>query len=191
MTKTVAVLLGTGFVALVIVIALLITILINGCPKVRRVEIIAPDGTQVFARLSDDSEQHLGDLVEESLTVDVQVDATIILRYKDQEKIFPSEEWEGIKLVEEFDSSNGRARTLHVVAVSINAVPWAEVYIKLPETDRFVKPAEKKSNITPIRGGLKVPTGTAIRLVYGDSAKTFSYDVWKDNKTISYDFSKP
>ena len=69
--------------------------------------------------------------------------------------------------------------------------PWAEVFIKLPGTDRFIKPPEKKSNITPIRGGLKVPIGTAIRLVYEDKEKTFGYEAWKTSKTISHDFMEP
>ena len=78
-----------------------------------------------------------------------------------------------------------------VVTVSINAVPWAKVFIKLPGTDRFIKPPEKKSNITPIRGGLKVPIGTAIKLVYSDKEKTFGYEAWKTSKTISHDFMEP
>ena len=94
-------------------------------------------------------------------------------------------------MVEDFDSSSGGTRTPRVVTVSINAVPWAEVYIKLPGTDRFVKPAEKKSNITPIRGGLKVPIGTEIRLVYEDKEKTFGYQAWKTGKSISHDFLNP
>ena len=93
MTRTVAVLLGAGFVVIVIGIVALIRIINGNGDPPRSVKIIAPNGTQVFVRLPDDSEKHLGDLAEAPLTVDVQVDATIILRYKEKEKVFPSEEW--------------------------------------------------------------------------------------------------
>ena len=85
------------------------------------------------------------------------------------------------------------------VTVSINAIPWAEVFIKLPESDDFIEPRaqnftiqpgpnQKNSNVTPIRGGLKVPIGTTIKLVYETKEKSFPYDAWKAEKTISYDF---
>ena len=85
------------------------------------------------------------------------------------------------------------------VTVSINAIPWAKVFIKLPESDGFIEPRaqdftippepdQQKSNVTPIRGGLKIPIGTTIKLVYKDQEEIFSYEVWKDKKTISYDF---
>ena len=85
------------------------------------------------------------------------------------------------------------------VTVSINAIPWAKVFIKLPESDSFIEPRaqdftiqpgpnQKNSNITPIRGGLKVPISTTIKLVYKDQEEIFSYEAWKDKKTISYDF---
>lgn len=185
MTKTVSVLLGAGFVALVIVVALLVR---NGCREPAsksRVEIMAPKGTQVFARLPHEDEHPLG---EAPLVVDIRVDATIVLRYKEKEKVFPPEKWKGIKLTEDFGDS-GKTPTLpHVVTVSVNATPWAEVFVKFPGTDRFVKPPNKKSNITPIRGDLKVPVGTAIKLEYEDQEKTFGYEVWKTSKTVSHDF---
>ena len=85
------------------------------------------------------------------------------------------------------------------VPVSINAIPWARVFIKLPENDYFMepragdftippKPNQKDSNVTPIPGDLKVPVGTTIKLRYRNSEKIFSYKVWKDGKTISHDF---
>lgn len=85
------------------------------------------------------------------------------------------------------------------VTVSINAIPWAKVFIKLPESDGFIEPraqdftiqpgpTQKNSNVTPIRGGLKVPIGTTIKLVYETKEKSFPYEVWKNKKTISYDF---
>ena len=85
------------------------------------------------------------------------------------------------------------------VTVSINAIPWARVFIKMPESDDFIEPGaqdfaippdpnQKQSNITPIRGGLKVPIGTTIKLVYEEKEKIFPYEAWKDEKAISYDF---
>ena len=85
------------------------------------------------------------------------------------------------------------------VSVSINAIPWARVFIKLPENDYFMeprardftispKPNQKDSNVTPIPGDLKVPIGTAIKLMYRGNEKIFPYEVWRDGKTISHDF---
>ena len=192
MTKTIAALLGAGFVVIVIGIVALIRIINGNGDPPRSVKIVAPNGTQVFERLPDDSEKHLGDLAEAPLTVDVQVDATIILRYKEQEKIFPPEAWRDVKIIEPFvPPTPVPPPPPRVVTVSINAVPWAKVYIKLPGTDRFVKPPNKESNITPIRGGLKIPIGTAIKLVYEDKEKTFGYEAWKKSNTISHDFVNP
>ena len=85
------------------------------------------------------------------------------------------------------------------VPVSINAIPWAKVSIKLPESNYFIEPRRqdftippepnaKNANVTPIRGDLKVPVGTTIRLVYQEKEKIFPYEIWKDGKTISHDF---
>ena len=85
------------------------------------------------------------------------------------------------------------------VTVSINAIPWARVFIKLPANDDFIEPRArdftippepngKDSNVTPIPGDLKVPIGTTIKLMYRGREKIFRYDEWKDGKTISYDF---
>ena len=85
------------------------------------------------------------------------------------------------------------------VSVSINAIPWARVFIKLPENDYFMEPRPrdftippepngKNANVTPIPGDLKVPIGTAIKLMYRGKEKIFPYEVWKDGKTISHDF---
>ena len=85
------------------------------------------------------------------------------------------------------------------VSVSINAVPWAEVFIKTPGSSRFIKPGPKyfnikpKSNgkdahVTPIRGKLKVPAGTAIKLVYEGREEIFPYETWKTRRSISHDF---
>ena len=86
-----------------------------------------------------------------------------------------------------------------IVPVSINAIPWARVFIKLPENDYFIEPrprdftippepSQKEPNVTPIPGDLKVPSGTAIKLMYRGREKIFLYEKWKDGKTISYDF---
>ena len=85
------------------------------------------------------------------------------------------------------------------VPVSINAIPWARVFIKLPQDSGFIEPRvqdftippepnRKNANVTPIRGSLKVPVGTAIKLVCRGKEKIFPYEAWKDGKTISYDF---
>ena len=86
-----------------------------------------------------------------------------------------------------------------IVSVSINAIPWARVFIKLPEDDYFIEPRprdftippepnQKEPNVTPIPGNLKVPSGTAIKLMYRGKEKIFLYEKWKDGKTISHDF---
>ena len=85
------------------------------------------------------------------------------------------------------------------VPVSINAIPWARVFIKLPENDYFIEPRSRdftippesnrrNSNVTPIPGDLKVPIGTTIKLMYRGKEKIFSYEAWKDGKAISHDF---
>ena len=193
MTKTAVLFLGAGFVALVIVIAILVR---TGCPPPppppppppkSRVEITAPKDTQVFKSLPGESEQQLGVLDEVPLVLKVEVGASVILRYKNKEKIFPSETWEDGKIIWHPVPDPIRPR---LVSVSINAVPWAKVFIKLPGTDRFVKPPKKKSNVTPIRGGLKVPVCTAIKLVYRGLERVFPYASWKESKSISHDFLK-
>ena len=205
MTKTAVLFLGAGFVALVIVIAILVR---TGCPPPppppppppkSRVEIIAPKGTQVFARLPHESEQHLG---EAPLSVDVRVDATIILRCEDKEKTYLPDSWRNGRINEPSFCPDPPPPRPRVVSVSINAVPWAKVFIKLPKEQSFIKPQRehftippdptaKTPNVTPIRGRLKVPVGTAIKLVYSDKEKTFGYEAWKTSKTISHDFMEP
>ncbi len=91
------------------------------------------------------------------------------------------------------------ATETEVVLVSINAIPWARVFIKLPENDYFMEPRAphftvssepngRDSNVTPIPGDLKVPIGTEIKLMYRGREKIFSYEEWKDGKAISHDF---
>ena len=85
------------------------------------------------------------------------------------------------------------------VSVSINAIPWARVFIKLPQGGDFIEPRVQdftippesnveNSNVTPIRGRLKVPIGTTIKLVYQEKEKIFPYETWKYERTISHDF---
>ena len=96
-------------------------------------------------------------------------------------------------------SLQDEASTSLPVTVSINAIPWGRVLIKLPQGDDFIEPRaqdftmppepnQKKSNVTPIRGGLKVPIGTTIKLVYKEREKVFSYEEWKNGQSISHDF---
>ena len=84
--------------------------------------------------------------------------------------------------------------------VSINAIPWARVFIKLPQDNNFIAPRsghftippelnEKNANVTPIRGALVLPERTAIKLVYQEKEKIFPYEEWKGRQTISHDFS--
>ena len=96
-------------------------------------------------------------------------------------------------------SWDGGPPVTETVSVSINAIPWARVFIKLPQGSDFIEPRVqdftiapepnvRNANVTPIRGSLKVPVRTAIKLVYRGKEKIFPYEVWKDGKTISYDF---
>ena len=84
--------------------------------------------------------------------------------------------------------------------VSINAIPWARVFIRLPQGNNFIaprpehftirpEPNEKNANVTPIRGALVLPERTAIKLVYQEKEKIFRYEEWKGRQTISHDFS--
>ena len=78
------------------------------------------------------------------------------------------------------------------VTVSINAIPWARVFIKLPGSHDFIEPRAQdytmpnRTNVTPMR--VRVPVETTIKLVYEEKEKIFPYEVWKDEKTISHDF---
>lgn len=85
--------------------------------------------------------------------------------------------------------------------ISINAIPWARVFIKLPQGNNFMaprpehftirpEPNDPKSNVTPIRGALVLPEKTEIKLVYQKKEKIFPYEEWKDSRSISHDFSR-
>ena len=86
------------------------------------------------------------------------------------------------------------------IPVSINAIPWARVFIRLPQGNNFIaprlehftirpEPNDPKSNVTPIRGALVLPEETEIKLVYQEKEKIFPYEEWKGRQTISHDFS--
>ena len=162
-------------------------------PVSQSIEIFATPGTQVFIKLPDQKEKYLGNV---PATVDVPIAAIIILRYKDKEQVFSHKHVKNGKISHNFDS---RKHVISFVTLSINAVPWAEVLIKPPGTNRFMKPGTqnfiitpepngKNINVTPIRGGIKVPTGTAIKLVYDGNEKIFPYESWKARESISHDF---
>ncbi len=96
-------------------------------------------------------------------------------------------------------SWKGEPSLIQPVPVSINAIPWARVFVRLPQGDDFIEPRPqdftippepngKNANVTPIRGGLQVPIGTTIKLVYQNKEKIFPYEAWKDRKLISHDF---
>ena len=68
-----------------------------------------------------------------------------------------------------------------VHTVSINAVPWAEVLIKSPETNE-----EISYGYTPIT--VDVPIEAKVILRYNNEEQAFSYKIWKDEKRISHDF---
>ncbi|MCG9129512.1 hypothetical protein JT359_18135 [Candidatus Poribacteria bacterium] len=161
------------------------------------VEIQANPGTKVFAKLTGDKEQFLNSiskLNDDQIEVNVPVEVDIILRYENYEKIITNKEWQKNKVISiDFNE---------LVSAQINANPWAYVFIKLPGSDDFMRPRigdfiippepnEQNTNVTPIRGGLKVPIGTTFKLVYQDKEKVFSYEKWKKAKEISHEFSNP
>ena len=145
------------------------------------VKIIASKDTQLITRPPDEGKQNQGKLSGDTSTQETRTDSKI--------PVLPI-------------PSDPAPPLTPVVSVSVNAVPWAKVFIKLPQDKSFIRPqrkhftippdfSEKKHNITPIRGGLKVPLGTAIKLVYGGGEKTFSYGAWKTSKAISHNFLNP
>ena len=161
------------------------------------VEIQTNPGAKVFAKLPGGEEQFLNSvstLADGKIKVDVPNEADLILRYNNEEEVFAYEMWKEEKSIShDFDA---------FVSVQINAIPWAEVLIKLPENDDYMSPRiqdyiippepnEQNTNVTPIRGGMKVPIGTTIKLVYQGKEKVFSYEEWKKESRISHKFSNP
>ena len=179
--------------AIVVVLAVVIFVVIfwNGnvsYPKA--IQIITNPGVKVFAKLPEGEEQFINSVPElGQIKVDIPTDAEVILRYNNAEEIFASQEWqEENTIVFEF-----------LISIEVNANPWAYVFIKLPGGADFIEPkgqdfvippdpGESNTNVTPIRGGLQVPIGTTIKLVYEDREKVFSYETWKDNPRVSHNF---
>lgn len=189
-----------GVILIFVVMISIVFILIltkKGRSPSELVEIQANPGTKVFAKLTGGEEQFLNSiskLNDDQIEVNVPVEADIILRYENYEKIITNKEWQENKVISiDFNE---------LVSVQINANPWAYVFIKLPGSDDFMiprledfiippEPNEQNTNVTPIRGGLKVLIGTTFKLVYQDKEKVFSYEKWKKGKEISHDFSNP
>ena len=187
--------------AVVAVILIAFVILLNsGQPPSNSIEIVTTPGTKVFAKLPEGEEQFLnsvpksGDSKLSQIKVDIPINADVILRYNNEEEIIAYAKWQEDKaILVDFNT---------LISVQINALPWAYVFIKLPDGDDFIEPRgqnfiitpafnEENTNVTPIRGGLKVPIGTTIKLVYEGREKVFSYETWKDAPRISHNFSNP
>lgn len=189
----------SGLLAVAVVLLIVFVILRDSKqPLSNSVEIITTPGTKVFAKLPDGEEQFLNSVPKldngesNQIKVDVPVNADVILRYNNEEEIIAYEEWQEEKAI----SVNFN------VSIQINVLPWAYVFIKLPDDDNFIKPRrqdfiitpepnEEYTNVTPIRGGLKVPIGTTIKLEYDGREQIFSYETWKNDQRISYNFSNP
>ena len=143
-------------------------------PKLLEIEIKAPPGTKVFVTLPGGKEEYLNNvstLDNSPIMAKVPIHATdIILRYNNQEKVFPPETWEeGVILP---------------VSIGINAVPWAEVFIQSPETNE-----EVSYSYTPIT--VAVSIGANIILRHNNKERVFPYEVWKNGKPISHNFLDP
>ncbi len=161
------------------------------------VEIQTNPGVKVFAKLPDGEEQFLNSvstLADGKIKVDVPIDADLILRYNNEEEVFP------FQILKEENSIAHDFNAL--VSVQINAIPWAEVFIKLSETGDYIPPRiqdfiippelnEQNTNVTPIRGGLNIPIGTTIKLVYQGKEKVFTYEEWQKESRISHNFENP
>ena len=130
---------------------------------------------------------------------DAETTTTPVETENDKEDTMTDAESEPGRSTEEDTTNVVELFSPETVSVSINAIPWARVFIKLPENDYFREPrAEdftispqpngRNANVTPIPGDLKVPIGTTIKLMYRGKEKIFRYDQWKDEKTISHDF---
>ena len=166
--------------------------------KSHRVEIDSPQGTQVFSRLPGKKEKYLG---KAPATVEVPIGAKIILRYKDKERVIHAHEVKEGKISDPFPPIEPippipPITPIAFELVSINAVPWAEVFIKPPGTNYFIEPdtqnftrgpAERTGenrNVTPIRGKMRVQVGTSIKLVHDGREKIFPYESWGASKLI-------
>ena len=198
MTKSVGVLLVT-----LIVVVLIIAIIFLGFNHIFRgpdqVEIKTTPGTKIFVKLPGGEEKFLNSVstLEDGLiTVDVPINAEVILRYNNNERIVSYKTWKE-------DKSISHYFPISPISIQIEAHPHAYILIKLPEGDTFIEPRYQDyisppspnnkypPNLVPIRGGLKLPVGTAIKLVYQDREKVFPYQTWKSMDRISHNFSNP
>ena len=166
------------------------------------VEIETNPGAEIFAKLPGGEEKFLNSVSKSDndelsqIKVDVPINADVVLRYDNNEKIIAYEEWQAEKTI------SVNFNVFISVSVAINAKPEAYVFIKLPNGGDFIEPriehfivppepGEQNTNITPIRGGLKVPIGTTIKLVYQGRERFFSYEEWKKEARVWHDFSNP
>ena len=188
MNKFLSVLLAIVVVLVVVIFLVFFRNCDGSHPKA--IEIITNPGAKVFAKLPEGEEQFINSVPElGQIKVDIPTGADVILRYNNAEETFASQEWqEEDTIVFEF-----------LISIEVNANPWAYVFIKLPDGADFIKPrrqdfvispdpGELNTNVTPIRGGLQVPIGTTIKLVYEGREKVFSYETWKDNPRVSHNF---
>lgn len=201
MNKSLNVFLSVAIVFLSVATVLLIAFFLlrdSEKPFSNSVEIVTTPGTKVFAKLTEGEEQFLNSVPEldngepNQITVDVPVNADVILRYNNQEEIITYEDWQAKKKIS-FDFNAAHS----LISVDFNVNPWAYVFIQLPDSEDFIEPRRAdylvppdpdRPNLTPIRKGLKLPIGTTIKLVYEGREKVFSYETWKDNPRISHDF---
>ena len=188
--------------AIVIVVVVIVVILLKNCggggPPLEGVEVITNPGTKVFAKLPGGMEQFINSVPElGQIRVNIPTNADVILRYDNLEEIVTYKKWQEESIIVVDFNNDIPPNTL--ISIEINAKPWAYIFIKLPEGDDFIvpraqdfvirpDPGELNTNLTPIRGGLQVPIGTTIKLVYEGKEKVFFYETWKDNPRISYNF---
>lgn len=194
------------FIVLILVIGFIfitIMVVING-KSTFSVEIETNPGVKVFAKLPSGEEQFLNSVSKfdnvrlSQIKVDVPINADVILRYDNNEEIIANKE-----IIANEKSQENKVFVVdfnELIIISINANPWAYVFIKLPDSDDFIKPREQDfvespdpehPNLTPIRGkagSLQVPIGTTIKLEYNGKEMVFSYETWKENSQIWYDF---
>ncbi len=186
-----------GVTLILVVVFLIVLVVLLNRDSDLVIEIQTNPGVKVFAKLPSGEEQFLNSvstLADGKIKVGVPIDADLILRYNNEEEVISYE----ILKDETSIAHNFNA----FVSVQINANPWAEVFIKIPRNDDYISPRiqdynippepnEQNTNVTPIRGGLKVPIGTTIKLVYQGMEKVFSYEEWKQDARISHNFSNP
>ena len=72
------------------------------------------------------------------------------------------------------------------VFVQINATPYAAVFMKPPQSDKYTPPERPDERYTPVT--LEVPVGTDIKMRYKESEKEFRYEDWKKGDPIWHDF---